>query len=98
MDKFSDTYTGAACAMVVANSAARAHRDVRSASLAREPDDDLADRALEVAVQGRDAETVARLAAAVVSPIEPKAPLLERVRARVGSDEGATKILDDHAA
>ncbi|MGH2744490.1 MAG: hypothetical protein ACRDN8_18820 [Thermoleophilaceae bacterium] len=104
MDRFADSDTGAASAMVIANCAARQHRDVRAAKVARSPDAELAERALEVALEDRDAATVARLAAAVVSPVEPKAPLIEQVRERISADAGysrddsrqADKILDDH--
>ena len=92
--------------MVIANSAARPMRDVRAATMARTPDDDLAQRALEVALGGRDAATVARLAAAVVSPVEPEPPLIEQVRERISKQRAfkkadrtrAEKILDDHTA
>jgi hypothetical protein len=104
MERFSKSDTGAASAMVIANSAARQLRDVRAATIARTTDDKLAKRALDVAVRGRDATTVARLAAAVVSPVEPNAPLIEEVRNRISARKGyrrddsrqAKKILDDH--
>ena len=106
MEQFGDTDTGAASAMVIANSAARPLRDLRTATVARDPDEDLVERALEVALRDRDAATVARLAAAVVSPVEPRAPLIERVRERISADPAygkddsaaAAKILDDHLA
>ncbi len=104
MDDFGDSITGAASAMVIVNSAARPLRDVRAATVVRAAEDDLAARALEVALGGRDAATVARLAAAVVSPVEPDPPLIEQVRARISKQRGfkkadktrAAKILDDH--
>ena len=106
MDGFPDTDTAAACAMVIANSAARDVRDVRGGDVDRPADDELAGRAFDVAVGGRDAATVARLAAAVVSPVEPTPPLLERVRERLSAEgeygeedaSQASKILDDHSA
>jgi len=106
MDRFPETDTGAASAMVIANSAARELRDVRGGDVDRAADEGLADRALDAAVQGRDAATVARLAAAVVSPVEPQAPLLARVRDRISAEgeydeedvSRASKILDDHLA
>lgn len=103
MDDFAETETGAACALVIANSAARPHRDLRADDETRSPDTELAERAFDVAVAGRDAEQLARLATAVVSPIEPQAPVLELVRERIASDdyssedtEQAEKILADH--
>jgi len=106
MDRASDTDTAAACAMVVANSAAREHRDIRRGEVDRAADQELANRAFDLAVEGRDATTVAWLAAAVVSPVEPLPPVLERVRDRISSDgqydEGdvsrASKIVEDHLA
>ena len=104
MDDFGESDTGVASAMVIVNSAARPLRDVRAATVARAGEDDLAARALEVALGGRDAATVARLAAAVVSPVEPDPPLIEQVRARISKQRGfkkadrtqAAKILEDH--
>jgi hypothetical protein len=103
MESFPESDTGAACALVIANSAGRQHRDVRAGEVARRTDNRAAGRALDVALKDRDAETVARLAAAVVSPVEPEAPLIALVRDRISaesaySDEDtsrATKILDD---
>jgi hypothetical protein len=103
VSRFADSDTGAASAMVIANSAGRPHRDVRESKVARKADDGAAERALEVALGDRSAEEVAALAAAVVSPVEPQAPLLEMVRKRVsakksgyGRDDAkrATRILD----
>jgi hypothetical protein len=103
MDRFSDSDTGAASALVIANSEAREHRDVRAGEVGRQADDGAARRALDVALEDRDAETVARLAAAVVSPVEPEAPVLAMVRERITAEDAygeedasrATKILDD---
>jgi hypothetical protein len=103
MERFGETDTGGASALVIANSAGRAHRDVRADSETRSRDDKLVDRALEVAVKDRPAEKLASLAAAVVSPVEPQAPVLGLVRDRIAGDdysaddtEEAEKILDDH--
>ena len=106
MDRFSESDTGAASALVIANSAARDHRDVRGEEVARKADNGTASRALDVALENRDAETVARLAAAVVSPVEPEAPLIAMVRERISAEDAysdedtslATKILDDQTA
>jgi hypothetical protein len=104
MDTFPETDTGAACAMVIANSAARPLHDLRDGKVARKRDNALADRALEVAASGRDASELARLAAAVVSPVEPEGPVVQQVRERISAKSGykkndvaeATKILEDH--
>jgi hypothetical protein len=105
VDRFAGTDTGVASAMVIANSAGRAHRDVRDARVARKADTRAAARVLDAAVKDRSAEDVAALATAVVSPIEPEAPLLDMVRKRIAAKKSgyrrddarrATKILDDH--
>ena len=60
-----------------------------------------------MALSGRSAATVARLAAAVVSPVEPDPPLIQMVRERISAKQRgyaeadkkrAAKILDDHVA
>jgi hypothetical protein len=105
MDEFAHTDTGAASALVIANSSARQHRDVRAAKVARKTDNGAAERALGVALEDRSAEELASLAAAVVSPIEPEAPVLGMVRERIKAKKSgykrddaarATKVLDDH--
>ena len=107
MDRFADSNTGAASAMVIANSSARPHRDVRNSKVARKADDEVAERAFEVALKDRSAEDAASLAAAVVSPVEPEAPLIQMVRERISAKKSgyarddtkrANKILDDHLA
>lgn len=106
VDRFPKTDTGAASAMVVVNSLARDLRDVRTGRVIRPADEAQAGRALDAALKGRDAANVASLAAAVVSPRETSAPLLDRVqtslkKARKGTyaEEDialAGKILSDH--
>lgn len=108
MDKFGDTDTGAACAMVVANSLARELRDVRAARVVRRADEAEANRALDIAFKGRDAATASRLCAAVVSPRETAAPLVDMVQNRIRkarkgtyTDDDlkqATRIISDHLA
>ncbi len=95
MREFGESDTGAASAMVIANSAARPLRDLRADEEARSPDTELVQEALEIALSAGPPEEVARLAAAVVSPIEPEAPLLELVGERVSGSEEAEKILED---
>ncbi len=106
LDRFPETETGAASAMVVVNSVSRDLRNVRSGEVLRPADDALVARALEIATRG-DAVDVARRAAAVVSPIERESPLLDRVERLLEEDETpyskkdrteARKILEDHAA
>jgi hypothetical protein len=107
-DRFGTTDTGAAAALVVANSVSRDLRDLRSGGVLRPANEALAERAFDTAVQGRDAAAVAELATAVVSPRETGAPVLQRVntrlrRARKGTYAEAdiaqaTKLLNDHLA
>ena len=95
MDQFGDTYSGAACAMVLANSLSRDFRDVRQNKVARKADTKAADRALDMAFQKRDAATVAALATSVVSPREVDAPVLDQVQARIAkAKKGAYKVHD----
>ncbi|HEY5853551.1 MAG TPA: hypothetical protein VIW24_05725 [Aldersonia sp.] len=96
--------TGAACAVVLANSLARAHTDYRSESTrAAEPDE--SKRFLDLAVQGRSAEKVLVLAATVASPVEKDAPVVADALARIGRArkpkadmERAQAIAEDFAA
>jgi hypothetical protein len=108
VERFAETDTGAACAMVLHNSLARDLRDPRTNSIVRSADTAVADRALDAAVKGRDATRVVRLATAVVSPRDVRAPLLERVQTRIrrarrgtyGEDDVAlaNKLMSDHLA
>jgi len=108
IDQFAETETGAACALVVANSLARDVRDIRSARVLRLKDEDEADRALNVALLDRDAATVARLSTAIVVPRETAAPLLDMVQDRINraredaysneDKEQAIRLIRDHQA
>lgn len=80
MNRFPGTETAAASAMVVANSAGRDFRDLRAGEVVRPADQELASRAFDAATADRDAADVARLAAAVVSPVAPRPSVLERVQ------------------
>lgn len=83
MDGFGHTGTGAACAMLLANSLARDFRDIRVDRVIRTADKTEADRALDIALKDRDASTIADLATAVVSARETTAPLLDQVQTRL---------------
>ncbi len=106
MDQFGDTQSGAACAMVLANSWGRDFRDVRANKVVRKADSKASDQALDKAFQNRDAASVASLAASVVSPREVDAPLLDQVMSRIKKAkkgaykaqdvQQADKILQDH--
>jgi hypothetical protein len=74
--------TGAACALVLANSLTRTHTDYQSAETrAAHPDD--ATRFLDLAVQGRSAAQVVELAATVASRAERDAPVVADALARM---------------
>jgi hypothetical protein len=102
----SQTDMGVASAMIVANSMARPLRDPLAGRVVRPADAAEAGRALDRALQGRDAMSSARIAAAVVSPVDKAAPLIGLVQARIQSgvmgagdqSVAAAKILADHLA
>jgi hypothetical protein len=108
MERFGSSDTGAACAMVLANSFGRDLRDILSTRVLRPKDEGEASRVLDLALQGRDATTCARLSTAVVSPRETAVPLLDMVQERINrarrgaytseDRERATKLISDHLA
>jgi len=101
-ERHADTDTGTAAALVLANSLARPLRNLRSRDEARavlrpeEPDS--VNRALEQAAHGYDAERLVTLAAAVVAPTEPGAPVLDRVWEHVRKQFGEDPAGDAGAA
>ncbi len=107
-ERFGDTTTGAACALVVANSLARDFRNVRKKKVLRPANKTEAERVLDIALKNRDATSVAGLACAVVSPRETTAPVLDEVRKRFkvakkdaykkADLEQADKLFADHLA
>lgn len=80
MNQFGDTVTGAACAMVLANSYARDFRNIRANRIERRKDEQKANRALEIALSHLDALNAGRLAIAIVAPRETAAPLPKKVQ------------------
>ena len=74
-EQHSDTDTGAAGALVLANALARSFTDVRARDV-REAAPDEAAHFLELALAGRSAERVAALAVTVASPTEKDAPVV----------------------
>ena len=74
-EQHSDTDTGAAGALVLANSLARSFADVRARGV-RDAAPDEAAHFLELALAGRSAERVAALAVTVASPTERNAPVV----------------------
>lgn len=104
-DGFADTDTGAAAAIVLANSLSREVRDIRSGDIARKSAKKDSDKALDKVMKGRDAGEVMRLATAVVSPAEKNAPVLDSIINRIKDasqnkyskkdTDQANKMLDD---
>lgn len=78
----SETDTGAAAALVLANALARRHVDYRGETATRAAEPDRAKHYLGLAAQGRSAEDLVRLAATVASPVEREAPVVTDALAR----------------
>lgn len=95
-EQHSDTDTGAAGALVLANSLARSFTDVRARGV-RDAAPDEAAHFLELALAGRSAERVAALAVTVASPTEKNAPVVAdtvaalKARAKGGARSAAGK-------
>lgn len=95
-EQHSDTDTGAAGALVLANSFARSFTDVRAGDVRAAAPDEAA-HFLELAVAGRSAERVAALAVTVASPTEKDSPVVAdaiavlRSRAKGGARSAAGK-------
>ncbi len=81
-DAHAATDTGAACALVLANSLARPLVG-RGDAPARAAHPQVAKRYLDLAVQGRSAQRVAELATTVASAIDKDAPVIEQAMTRV---------------
>lgn len=81
-ESHADSDTGAACALVMANSLAGQHVDYRL-GIARDAAPDDAAHYLDLAVKGRTAERVLELAVTVASPVEKSAPVVADALARV---------------
>lgn len=73
--------TGAAAALVLANSLSRDHTDYR-ADTTRGAAPDESQRFLDLAMQGRSAEEMVHLATTVASPVEADAPVVDAALAR----------------
>lgn len=95
-EQHSDTDTGAAGALVLANALARSFSDFRTRDVREAAPDDAA-HFLELALQGRSAERVAALAVTVASPTEKQAPVVAdtiaalKARAKGGARSAAGK-------
>jgi hypothetical protein len=97
VEEFADTDTGVAAALALVN--ARERMGEESAA----PADEVTQRVLAEAMERTDAATVAKLAAAVASPIEPEVPAIDHVRDLIAQRdapdaEAAQRILEDHLA
>ncbi|MDN3497390.1 hypothetical protein QL996_15730 [Planococcus sp. APC 4015] len=86
----SDTDTGAAGALVLANSFARSFTDYRLGT-SRDADGGEAARFLELAVTGRSAARAVELAVTVASPTEKDAPVIADTLATVQGHGGGPK-------
>jgi hypothetical protein len=91
--RFGPTATGAAGALVLANSYARPMRNLRTGRVVRRAEPERARRAMSVAVKGRGPTELVDLAIAVVAPTDGDAPILGQVagepaRARKGARRG----------
>lgn len=94
MDRFSDTTSGTAAALVVANSLARDFRDIRSGSVARAKDETAALAALDVAVKGQSLDETTRLATAMVATLETGAPVIEMLDNLIAKARKGGKVAD----
>ena len=90
MNQFTDTDTGAACAMIIANSCARDFRDLASGKVVRKADSSAAQKALDAAISGLTATDATRIATSVVSPRDTEAPVLSQVKSMIESAAKST--------
>ncbi|MEU4157394.1 hypothetical protein [Actinoplanes sp. NPDC026670] len=81
-ESYPDTDTGAASALVMANSLARSFTDFR-ADTTRAADPGEAARFLDLAIEGRSAVRAVELAVTVASPTEKDAPVVAGTLARI---------------
>lgn len=106
-EAYGGTDSGAAAAMVIANSLDRTFRDTRTQKILRKKDKTSSTHFFDIAARDRSATDTMRIAASIVSYRETSAPLLDLVKARVeqGRKDGvytkedadqADKLLDDH--
>jgi hypothetical protein len=83
-EKYGNTTSGAAAALVVANSLSRPLRNLRTGKVARKAEPERGRRAMSIAAKGRAPADLVELAVAVVSPADPKAPILQQVGGAIG--------------
>ena len=92
-ESHSDSDTGAACALVMANALARTHVDHR-ANVTRDAEVEDAAHFLDLAIRGRSADRVLELAVTVASPVEKDAPVVADAVARVKKARKAKADVD----
>lgn len=92
---YKDTDTGAVCAMVMSNTLARDHRDVRSGKVYRSANKRAAESSLNSALEGRNAKKAAALAMATVTPRYAQAPLIDLLQQRMTAKGGKSYSAGD---
>jgi pimeloyl-ACP methyl ester carboxylesterase len=90
VDRFGDTTTGAAAALVLANSLARPLRNIRTGKVIRKAEPEKSRQCLNIATRNRSATGVVDLAVAVVAPTDADAPVLKQVGG-TGAARGKSK-------
>jgi hypothetical protein len=84
---FTESDTGTAAALVLANSYARPFRDLGEGVVTRKSSTRDSESALDRALTGVDSDRVAELAIAIVAPADTEAPVLDLVRQVIDSGE-----------
>lgn len=92
--QFPETDTGAAYALVMANSLARTHTNFRTEDT-RDASPDGAQEFLDLAAQNRSGAELMALATTVASPLEPNAPVVGMALERTAADREAAVIAAD---
>jgi hypothetical protein len=85
-ESHADTDTGAASALVMANSLARSFTDYRADETRKAAPKEVA-RFLDMAVRGRSAERAVELAVTVASPTEKDAPVVADTVAQIRKNQ-----------
>ena len=90
-EKYGNTTSGAAAALVLANSLSRPLKNLRTGKIARKAEPERGRRAMSIAAKGRTAAHLVELAVAVVSPADSKAPILQQAGGASGKPGNARK-------
>jgi len=83
-DQHGQTTTGAAAALVIANSLGRPIRNLRTGKVARKAEPERARQAMSIASKQCSANDLVELAVAVVAPTDGNAPILKNVAGESG--------------